>query len=84
MRKLLTAHPLGGCFMGADPRGSVANHRGEVWGCPNLYVADGSLIPCALSVNPSLTISALAERVAFWMIHGREMKADDPDTPANC
>ncbi len=82
-RKLLTAHPLGGCFMGKSKINSVVNHRGEVWGYPNLYVADGSMIPTALSVNPSLTISALAERVAFWMVHGREMRTGDPDAPKN-
>ena len=80
-RKLLTAHPLGGCFMGADPQTSVVSHRGEVWGYPNLFVADGSMIPSALSVNPSLTISALAERVAFWMVHSRDMGPDDPNRP---
>jgi cholesterol oxidase len=73
LRKLLTAHPLGGCYMGRSEEDSVVNHRGEVWGYPNLYVADGALIPSALSINPSLTISALAERVAHWMIHGREL-----------
>jgi len=83
LRKLLTAHPLGGCFMGEDARTSVANHFGEVWGYPNLYVADASIIPTALSVNPSLTISALAERVAFWMVHGREMVSGDPNAPKN-
>jgi cholesterol oxidase len=83
LRKLLTAHPLGGCFMGEDARNSVVNHCGEVWGYPNLHVADASIIPTALAVNPSLTISALAERVAFWMVHGREMQSGDPDAPKN-
>ena len=83
IRKLLTAHPLGGCFMGDSPENSVVNEYGKVWGYPNLYVADGSLIPTALAVNPSSTISALAERVAFWMIHNREMNAGDPDTAEN-
>lgn len=78
IRKLLTAHPLGGCFMGRTPTLSVAMHTGEVWNYPGLYVADGSLIPSALSVNPSLTISALAERVAFWMINQRELGPGEP------
>jgi cholesterol oxidase len=50
-----------------------------VWGDPGLYVADGAAIPSALAVNPSLTIGALAERVAFWILHGREMTARDRD-----
>ncbi|MEJ2671796.1 MAG: GMC family oxidoreductase [Deltaproteobacteria bacterium] len=83
LRKLLTAHPLGGCVMGETRKQGVVDTHGRVWGYPNLYVADGSIIPTALSVNPSLTISALAERIAFWMIHGREMAPGDPQTPAN-
>jgi cholesterol oxidase len=42
-----------------------------------------ALIPTAISVNPSLTISALAERVAFRMIHTREMEPGDSSTPVN-
>jgi cholesterol oxidase len=81
LRKLLTAHPLGGCRMGGSKNDSVVNHRGEVWDYPNLYLADGSIVPSALSVNPSLTISALAERAAFWIIHGREMQKGDNAAP---
>jgi len=76
-RKLLTAHPLGGCAMSDRAEDGVVNEIGQAWYYPNLYVADGSIIPTALSVNPSATISALAEHVAFHMIHGREMKLDD-------
>jgi cholesterol oxidase len=72
-RKLLTAHPLGGCVMGDDPATSVVNHACEVWHYPGLYVTDGAAIPSALAVNPSLTIAAVAERAAFWMINGREI-----------
>jgi len=77
LRKLLTAHPLGGCALSASPSDGVVNELGEVWNYPNLYVADGSVIPTALAVNPSATISALAERIAFHMIHGREMEPAD-------
>jgi len=83
MRKALTAHPLGGCAMGDDPRTSVVDHRGQVWGHPGLYVVDGSMMPAALAVNPSLTITALGERAAFWITHGREMTAVDRATPVN-
>jgi cholesterol oxidase len=82
-RKLLTAHPLGGCPMGDTPEISVVKHTGEVWGYDGLFVVDGSIVPTALGVNPSMTIGALAERAAFWMIHGREMSAGDPQTPPN-
>lgn len=64
LKKLLTAHPLGGCTMSDDKEQGVVNEYGEVWNYPNLYVSDGSIIPTALSVNPSATISALSERIA--------------------
>ncbi len=64
IRKILTAHPLGGCVMGDDPNRSVVQPSGETWSYPGLYVVDGSIIPTALAVNPSLTIAALAERAA--------------------
>ncbi|HEX7087295.1 MAG TPA: GMC family oxidoreductase [Vicinamibacterales bacterium] len=83
IRKLLTAHPMGGCVMSDDPQKGVVNEYGEVWGYPNLYVADAAIIPTALVVNPSATITALAERVAFHMIHTRELKEGDPLTPRN-
>jgi cholesterol oxidase len=40
------------------------DHKGEVYGYKNLYVADAAIIPKALGVNPSRTIGALAERIA--------------------
>jgi cholesterol oxidase len=50
--------------MGGAPDTGVVNHKGEVFGYPNLYVADAAIIPTALGVNPSRTIGALAERIA--------------------
>ncbi len=61
---LVTPHPLGGCNMGRTPETGVVNHKGEVFGYRNLFVADGAIIPEALGVNPSRTIGALAERIA--------------------
>ncbi len=65
--ELITPHPLGGCNMAATPNDGVVNHEGEVFGYKNLYVADGAIIPRPLGVNPSRTISALAERIADRM-----------------
>lgn len=70
----LTAHPLGGCTMSDRAEDGVVNDRGEVWGHPGLFVVDGAIIPGALTVNPSMTITALSERVAQWMIHGKELE----------
>ncbi len=60
---LTTAHILGGCCMGAFPEEGVVNFKGEMFGYPNLYVADGSIVPANLGVNPSLTITALSEYI---------------------
>jgi cholesterol oxidase len=63
-KDLITPHPLGGCNMGNTWETGVVDHRGEVFGYKNLYVADAAIIPEALGVNPSRTIGALAERIA--------------------
>jgi cholesterol oxidase len=65
---LITPHPLGGCNMGNTPANGVVNHRGEVFGYRNLFVADAAIIPEALGVNPSRTIGALAERIARLIV----------------
>jgi len=56
-----TAHILGGCPMGKDATEGVVNDRFEVHGYPNMRILDGSIVPCNLGVNPSLTITALSE-----------------------
>jgi cholesterol oxidase len=57
----MTAHILGGCPMGTTAEKGVVNERFEVHNYKNMYVLDGSIIPCNLGVNPSLTITALSE-----------------------
>lgn len=64
LRKRFTAHPLGGCHLSESPETGVVDEWGEVWGYPNLYVADASIIPTALGVAPTATIAALSERIA--------------------
>ena len=56
-----TAHILGGASMGEDMSSGVVDDRFEVFNYPGLYVIDGSIVPSNLGVNPSLTITALAE-----------------------
>lgn len=68
LRDLTTPHPLGGCRMAASAAEGVVDHRGEVFGYPGLYVADGAIIPFALGINPSRTIAALAERNVAIML----------------
>jgi choline dehydrogenase-like flavoprotein len=57
------AHLMGGCAMG-QPHGAVTDSYGRVHSVPWLRVADASLFPDALEINPYLTIMALADRVA--------------------
>jgi cholesterol oxidase len=61
--KATTAHILGGCPIGLSPETGVVDTEGRVFGHPGLYVVDGSIIPANLGVNPSLTITAMAEHV---------------------
>lgn len=56
-----TAHILGGCPMGRQAEQGVVDTHCEVFGYPGLYVVDGSIVPANPGVNPSLTITALAE-----------------------
>ncbi|MEA2285208.1 MAG: cholesterol oxidase [Solirubrobacteraceae bacterium] len=62
--RLVTVHPLGGCSMGETPRDGVVDPFGRVFGAEGLYVADGSIMPGPVGANPSLTIAAMAERIA--------------------
>ena len=57
-----TAHVLGGCGIGANERSGVIDIKHEVFNYKGLFVADGSVIPANLGVNPSLTITAMTER----------------------
>ncbi len=57
-----TAHILGGAVIGADPECGVVDADQRVFGYENLLVCDGAAVPANVGVNPSLTITALAER----------------------
>ena len=56
-----TAHILGGAAIGADPSSGVVDARQRVFGYENLLVCDGAAVPANVGVNPSLTITAMAE-----------------------
>jgi len=58
-----TAHILGGAVIGADAQTGVVDCQGRAFGYENLLVCDGSIMPANPGVNPSLTITALAEHV---------------------
>ncbi|MFO0725462.1 MAG: GMC family oxidoreductase [Myxococcota bacterium] len=54
------SHPMGTCRMGVDAKQSVVNARGETHDVPGLYIADASIFPSSLGVNPQMTVMALA------------------------
>jgi choline dehydrogenase-like flavoprotein len=64
---IAAAHLQGGCTMGRTPHDSVTDSHGQVHGVPGLFVADSSLFPNSLGINPYLTIMALADRVAEYI-----------------
>lgn len=92
--ELVTVHPLGGCFMGADAETAVVNHKGQVFApgtasgvYENFYITDGSVIPRSLGTNPLLTISAISERCCAllaadrgWTIDYSSFKKEIPDS----
>ena len=62
-----TAHFLGGCVIGKDSHSGVIDPYHRVWNYPSLHIVDGSTITANLGVNPSLTITAQAERAfSLW------------------
>jgi cholesterol oxidase len=71
----LTAHFLGGAVISDDPAKGVVDPWHRVWGYPGLHIVDGAAVSANLGVNPSLTITAQAERaMSFWPNRG----GDDP------
>ncbi|MEK9518922.1 GMC family oxidoreductase [Streptomyces venezuelae] len=69
----LTAHFLGGCPIGADAESGVIDPYHRLFGHPGISVVDGAAVSANLGVNPSLTITAQAERaMSFWPNKGEE------------
>lgn len=67
LNKASTAHILGGCPIGANADDGVVDPQSRAYGYDDLYVVDGSIIPANLGVNPSLTITAMAEHAMSHM-----------------
>jgi cholesterol oxidase len=80
----MTAHILGGAAIGASPDTGVVDAYHRVFGHPGLHVVDGAAVSANLGVNPSLTITAQAERaMSFWPNRGERdprPAAGDPYT----
>jgi choline dehydrogenase-like flavoprotein len=56
---LYASHPMSTCSMGDTPERSVIDPDGRVWGWDNLFVADASVFPTSLGVNPQVTTMAV-------------------------
>lgn len=83
-RNVITVHPLGGCAMSEDASAGVVDDRHRVFAGASgseahdgLYVTDGAAMPRCLGVNPSLTITALAERAMTLFAADRGLAFDD-------
>lgn len=63
----VSAHILGGCVMGRSENEGVTDKYHRVFGYDNMYILDGSVVPANLGVNPSLTITAMAERAMSYI-----------------
>jgi choline dehydrogenase-like flavoprotein len=66
--QITSGHPMGGCALGGDARRAVVDSRGRSWDVDGLYVADGSILPTSLGVNPCFTIYALGRYIAHKIV----------------
>lgn len=72
-----TAHCIGGCVIADSPAHGVVDEHHRVFGYRNMYVCDGSVLAANLGVNPSLTITALAERAMSLIPSARDTSWND-------
>jgi choline dehydrogenase-like flavoprotein len=68
---LFSAHQMGTCAMGTDPRRAVCGPDGQVFGVRGLYITDASAFPASSGVNPMITIMALAHHTVQRMFDDR-------------
>ena len=66
--QITSGHPMGGCALGGDARRGVVDSRGRSWDVDGLYVADASILPTSLGVNPCFTVYALGRYIAHRIV----------------
>jgi choline dehydrogenase-like flavoprotein len=66
--QITSGHPMGGCALGGDRRRDVVDSRGRSWDVEGLYVADSSILPTSLGVNPCYTVYALGRYIAHALV----------------
>ncbi|XP_078163907.1 long-chain-alcohol oxidase FAO4A-like [Carex rostrata] len=69
-----SAHQMGSCRMGVNEETSVVDERGESWEIEGLYLADSSIVPTAIGVNPMVTIQSIAYCVAQCILEDLRRK----------
>ena len=72
-----TAHCIGGCVIADSDAHGVVDSRHRVFNYRNMYICDGSVVAANLGVNPSLTITALAERAMSFIPPAAETAWND-------
>lgn len=70
--EVLTVHALATCRMSANPKRGVVNPIGESWDVEKLFIADGSVVPSSLGVNPQETIMALSTRTGQFILENKK------------
>jgi len=65
---LYASHPMSTCQMGINPAHSVVSPTGETHGVPGLFIADASVFPTSLGVNPQLTTLVVGTNIAHQML----------------
>ncbi|CAG8480714.1 9547_t:CDS:2 [Paraglomus brasilianum] len=76
-----SSHQMGSCRMGVDSMTSVVNPDGQTWEVENLYVADASVFPTAVGINPMITIMSSAYYIAKHIINGSSSQVKSTITP---
>ncbi|BCW44181.1 GMC oxidoreductase [Arthrobacter sp. StoSoilB5] len=82
-KRVITVHPIGGAPSGRHPGEAVCDSYGEVFGYPGLFVVDGAAMPGPVGANPSLTISAFAERTCAHILESTHSAAHRGISPAD-
>ncbi|YCH09792.1 GMC oxidoreductase [Arthrobacter sp. alpha11c] len=82
-KRVITVHPIGGAPSGRHPGEAVCDSYGEVFGYPGLFVMDGAAMPGPVGANPSLTISAFAERACRHILENAHSAGHKGITPAD-
>jgi choline dehydrogenase-like flavoprotein len=78
LTRVVSAHVMGGCAMGADERVAVVNGSGRHHVLGNLYVFDGSVFPTSLGTNPQLSVYAIVARMANGLAQALTGKPQPP------